>query len=254
MPELTPDELTRWRQTQGTKPVPGNPDPVAGKCNADIKTQNKGLRDIGCETSRYCGHGAGWGTTHKGFGHCKFHLGNTVNHVRGAAREKFDKEFQSLSSRLKTAVAPGEPEVMMAKMAGIAWEWYMFMIEQMDTIQQSLTYDDRAGIEHTRALLEAMERASIQAFEIVKFMATHSLKERLVALEEHQARAVANIFLTVINDYRIELSDDDRDFAKKQFALGMEKAGAELAPSWASAENILDAIVVEETTPLELHA
>lgn len=43
---------------------------VPGKCNAHTRGK----------TGR-CGQPAGWGTPHPGFGACKFHLGNTRNHI-----------------------------------------------------------------------------------------------------------------------------------------------------------------------------
>lgn len=246
MPEPTAQEQADWKRTQGSKPYPGSPEPIAGRCAANVVGQNKGLRDIGATTARYCKRYCGSGTDHVGIGTCSWHLGNTVPHIRNAERVKLEKDYQSLSSRLKDAVAPGEPEVMMAKMAGIAWEWYQFMIGKMDEIEDSLVNTDNAGVEHSRALLEAFERAGAQSFEIIKFMAQHKLAERLVALEEHQARYIATIFLDIINDYRLPLADGDREYAKKRFALGMEKAGSQLTPSWAAAEDIIDAVSYPE--------
>src|ERR1039458_8172419 len=129
------------------------PAPLDGYCNSKLRA--KTLRDLGIV--RYCSKNAGYGTTHVGYGNCKFHGGSTPNGETSGERLMIKEESnaivvkeaqlpRTLSERLNTPAPIAPPEVEVLKLAGEMKEWTGEMRERMSELR-SLDVTDAAGEE-----------------------------------------------------------------------------------------------------------
>ena len=150
---MTDEEL--WESHYPDIKIPGSAEPLEGKCGA--KVTSKEAREIGI--TRYCTKKAGMGTDHLGEGTCKWHLGATMRHTRGAVQRKMQKELVALSDRLEQPEPIGPPEVEAWILASKMKQWTLILEEKMNELNGILEVTDKAGVEHVRALIEVMERA-----------------------------------------------------------------------------------------------
>ena len=148
-----PEEL--WEQQfPGTK-LPGTETPEEGCCGA--KLRSKDLKEIGL--IRYCGNKAGKGTEHLGTGTCKWHLGATKKHTKGAIVTQAKKELAMLSETLDEAPGIQNPEIEAWMLASKMKQWTLILENKMGELNGMLATVDDAGVEHVRALIEVLERA-----------------------------------------------------------------------------------------------
>jgi hypothetical protein len=206
-------------------------EPAEGKCGA--KLRSKPLRELGIV--RYCGKTAGMGTNHLGEGTCKWHLGNTSNHVKGAIQVVMQKELMTLSERLGEPEPLGPPEVEAFVLASKMKAWSLAIEEKMAELNGILEVTDKAGIEHVRALIEVLERAWERYQRALEFMLKFSLQERIVALEERQAAMIGAAFMAIILSQDLKLSEKQIDVARTMFSQKMSELGPDIEPTWASA-------------------
>src|SRR3954447_23090919 len=77
----------------------GSPTPSAGgKARAKAIAEGRiALCGAFTKNETYCRHIAGYGTTHKGEGRCKFHGGAIAAHKKGAALDKAEKKVAKLA-------------------------------------------------------------------------------------------------------------------------------------------------------------
>ena len=229
---MTPEEI--WESHFPDLKIPGSEQPVEGKCGS--KVRDKRLAELGLV--RYCVKTAGMGTDHFGFGTCKWHLGNTAKHSKGAVVAKMKDELTTLAAKLGEPEPLGHPEIEAFVLASKMKQWTLILEEKMEELNGVLAVTDKAGVEHTRALIEVMERAWDRFQSSLEFMMKHDLHKRVVELEEHQASLVGAAFMAIILSQDLRLSEAQIEMARNMFAGKMTELGAAMEPSWAS--NILD--------------
>jgi len=229
----------KWAEHYPDKKIPGISKPVEGKCGARLR--NKEIKEL--EIIRYCNKTAGMGTDHLGEGTCKWHLGNSAKHTRGAVRVKMKKELVTLSEKLGQPTPLGPPEVEAFQLASKMKTWTLILEEKMGELNGILEVTDKAGIEHVRALIEVMERAWERYQGALEFMMKYDLRKRVIELEEHQANLVGAAFMAIILSKDLKLSESQIEAARTMFANSMIELGGEMEPSWAS--GIVDAEVVD---------
>ena len=117
-------------------------------------------------------------------------------------------------------------------------QWSLILEEKMNELNGSLEVTDKAGIEHTRALIEIMERAWERFQSALEFMMKYDLRKRVIELEEHQAQLVGAAFMAIILSSDMKLSENQINMARAMFAEKMSEMGPEIEPSWA--HNIID--------------
>jgi hypothetical protein len=228
----------KWAEHYPDQKIPGVSEPVEGKCGARLR--NKEIKELGI--IRYCNKTAGMGTDHLGEGTCKWHLGNSAKHTRGAVRVKMKKELVTLSEKLGEPTPLGPPEVEAFQLASKMKTWTLILEEKMGELNGILEVTDKAGIEHVRALIEVMERAWERYQGALEFMMKYDLRKRVIELEEHQANLVGAAFMAIILSKDLKLSESQIDIARQMFSNSMIELGGEMEPSWAS--GIVDAEVV----------
>ena len=233
---MTEEEI--WTEHYPDKKIPGSAEPVEGKCGAKVKS--KELKELGL--TRYCFKTAGMGTPHLGEGKCKWHLGNTLNHVRAGVQVRMKKELLTLSERLGEPEPMGPPEVEAYQLASKMKLWTIILEEKMSELNGILEVTDKAGVEHVRALIEIMERAWERYQGALEFMLKYNLHERIVALEERQANLIGTAFMNIMLSQDMKLSEMQIDTARNMFSASMSEMSNELEPSWAQ---VIDAEIVE---------
>jgi hypothetical protein len=110
---------------------------------------------------------------------------------------------------------------------------------KLDELGGILEVTDRAGVEHTRALIEIVERAWDRLQSALQFMLKYDLQKRIVELEEHQANLVGQAFMAIILSQDLKLTESQIESARRMFAQKMTELGGEMEPSWV--KNIIDA-------------
>jgi len=233
---MSDEEL--WAEQYPDKKIPGSAQPEEGKCGAKVKS--KELKELGI--TRYCFKTAGMGTPHLGEGKCKWHLGNTLNHVRAGVQIQMTKELQTLTERLGEPEPMGPPEVEAYQLASKMKAWTLILEEKMSELNGILEVTDKAGVEHVRALIEVMERAWERYQGALEFMLKYNLHERIVALEERQANLIGAAFMSIILSQDMKLSEAQINTARTMFSASMSEMSNDLEPSWAQ---VIDSDVVE---------
>jgi hypothetical protein len=234
-----PEVLRLWESEYPGKKIPGMPEKCDGRCNAKVKA--KTLKDLGIV--RYCTKTAGYGTTHVGYGNCKFHGGSTPNGETSGERLMIKEESTavvamersktlSLGQRLQNPLPIAPPEVEVLKLAGEMKEWTGEMRERMSELS-SLDITDAAGIEHARALVELYERAIDRYSELIQFMIKIGVRERVVAIQEQQGQALASLVLSLITNPQLNLTAIQIELARTLFSERARAMGSRLSPDWA---------------------
>jgi hypothetical protein len=234
---MTDEEL--WSQHFPEEKIPGVAEPLPGKCGARLR--NKNLKELDME--RFCNKTAGMGTDHLGEGTCKWHLGNSLKHTRGAVRKVMNKELQTLTERLGEPEPMGPPEVEAYLLASKMKTWSVVLEEKLGELNGILEVTDKAGVEHVRALIEVVERAWERYQGALEFMLKYDLRKRVIELEEHQANLVGAAFMAIILSKDLKLSESQIEAARNMFAERMTELGGDMEPSWAS--GIIDADIVD---------
>jgi len=234
---MTDQEI--WENRYPGQKVPGSDAPIEGKCGA--KLRNKELKEL--ELERYCIKTAGMGTDHFGEGKCKWHLGNSPSHVRGAVQVQMKKELATLSERLGQPEPMGPPEVEAFLLASKMKAWSLILEDKLNELNGILEVTDKAGVEHVRALIEIVERAWERYQGALEFMMKYDLRKRVIELEEHQANLVGTAFMAIILSQDLKLSEAQIETARDMFAKKLNEMGADLNPTWAA--NIIDGEIVD---------
>lgn len=136
-------------------------------------------------SGRYCTNGAGAGTEHKGYGHCKKHGGTN------ATGDKHGKRL--MAEATVVAIMPDEvlpvrdPETRLAQLLGEMWAWKDACLSALD--DRDLVVETKHGPKvspYVEMYERAVDRCARSAAEVVKI----GLTERLVRLEEGEARRI----------------------------------------------------------------
>jgi hypothetical protein len=233
MSEKTEDEIL-WEQHYPDEKMPGSSEPLDGKCGA--KVRSKALKELGLV--RYCTKTAGMGTDHFGEGTCKYHLGATSKHSKGAIATKMNKELMTLSERLGAPELIGPPELEAWVLASKMKQWSVIVEQKMDELNGMFEVTDKSGVEHIRAIIEIMERAWERLQSSLEFMMKYDLRRRVIELEEHQAQLIGSAFMAIILSTDLKLSEAQVNLARSMFARKMSEFGPDIEPSWA--RNIID--------------
>lgn len=134
-----------------------------------------------------CGRPAGWGTDHKGVGHCKLHGGNTPAQKTKARRAQADQEARAVLAELQ--VDPVEdPLTALAQLAGQVLGWQKATATLVNRLGDEIRYEGRAGAEQLRAEVQMYERAMDRASTVLSTIARLDIDGRLARIEETKAQ------------------------------------------------------------------
>jgi hypothetical protein len=169
-----------------------------------------------------CALPAGWGTTHKGYGSCRKHLGNTPNVAKSAERERLEYEIRE--ALVQSGAAPVEdPLTELQKLGGEVLAWKEAIGRKVNALT-SLRYEGIGSGEQLRAEVALYERAVDRLERVLVSMARLRLDERLAAISEAQGRLILAAMLGAFRD--VELSDELQQVLRPAIARRLRKAAA----------------------------
>lgn len=179
---------------------------IAVKKRAARKLCGALLRDIERQGQK-CGHTAGWGTTHPGFGKCKWHSGNAPNSIKAAEKEMVEERMAKESSLYgrKRDIGPHEAliEEVQRTAGHVTWlEEKIRRFQDEDDLTQSTAKDGMKESEwiimyqNERKMLVAVCNTAIRA----------GIAERTVRIAEDQGKLIAAMLMKFINDQVLALT------------------------------------------------
>lgn len=142
--------------------------PPVRKCGAQKRQGERG---------RKCAKGAGWGTSHPGFGLCKLHGGNSPSGIKSAAREQA-RLFAVGMLGHEADVDPLSSVLQAVRLAAGATAYYRVQLASL-------------GLEAPPALVEDYERSIERQARIAKLAVDAGVAERLVRIAERTAEQIA---------------------------------------------------------------
>lgn len=243
MGELTDEEALLWATHQPGKPIPGSPEPLEGKCGALLNGQNKGMRDLGIQTPRYCTQTAGKGTEHRGVGCCKWHLGNAPKHEIAAVRSQVLERLEQRRALMENPPPLRHWTVELELLARRAKAW-MNLIDDELLNRTDLFTITQTGKEEEIALIVTAREAHKDFSELVKFVSKMDIEGKKIELRKEQARLLAQHILEVCLDSSIGLDDEQADRVRDLLKAKLIK----LTPILDDTFNIDDVIDAEEVS------
>lgn len=148
---------------------------------------------------------AGWGTSHKGFGRCRKHLGNAPTVARAAERERVEAGVRAELARLDV-VPVDNPLAELQKLAGQVLAWKDAIGEMVNRLDE-IRYEDEHGGEQLRAEVALFERAMDRCERVLVAMARLNIDQRLAWITQEQARLTNEVLKGALADLGIDRSD-----------------------------------------------
>ena len=134
----------------------------------------------------------------------------------------------------------GPPEVEAFQLVSKAKQWLLIIEQEMDKLGGYLVNEDMAGIEHTRAMVELMERAMDRLQRYLEFAMKHDLNRRVVELEEQQASVIGAAVMGMLLSQDLKLTESQIRIARSLFAQSMSELGDKLTPTWSASMKLQD--------------
>jgi len=157
------------------------------KCGASVRG-----RDGTCELP------AGWGTSHRGFGRCRKHLGNSPTVAKAAETARLEHELRETLIQLGAPLVE-DPLLELQKLGGEALQWKQAIAAKVNELT-SLRYEGEHAGEQLRAEVGLYERSLDRLERVLVSMARLNLDERLVRINEQQGQLIQAVLLGAIQD------------------------------------------------------
>lgn len=154
-----------------------------------------------------CSLPAGWGTSHKGYGRCRKHFGNSPNVARAAEVERVEREARAELARLDVAPVD-DPLGELQKLAGrvLAWEE---AIGKLVNGLSAIRYESEHGGEQLRAEVALLERAMDRCERVLVAMGRLNIDERLVRITEKQGSLIVGVLKGALDDLGIDRNAEE---------------------------------------------
>lgn len=147
-----------------------------------------------------CRNPAGYGTTHPGFGRCKWHYGNTPAHQRSGAREMIRAEARKVCEARGIDPDSVSPEQVMTEELARSYAIVNYL-EAMTDVEAAMWPDWQAVM-----LAERKHQ-----MDVAKAMIAAGIAERSVRLFEDQARMLGFAIRAILDD--LNLDEDQKTLA-----------------------------------------
>lgn len=149
-----------------------------------------------------CGNPAGMGTDHKGYGHCKLHFGNQINHVRQAVKLMAEDASQKFGVPIESTAAEAMLDSLYHANGAVAF--YKARVEELTTDQMTfgherITRSQRPNPNGPGVMIEDVTIAKTQENVWLRL---------LNAAETHRLKVSATIATLKIEDRRIKVAED----------------------------------------------
>lgn len=136
-----------------------------------------------------CRHPAGWGTSHNGYGPCKFHMGNMPNVSLGATRTALQARVSGELVR-REIVPVTEPTAELSRAVGETIAFRDLCRDLLAEITDGWTRTNPiAGNEETKAAVQLYAQAQRDATKDLATMVKLDIKDRVAAMSELKTAA-----------------------------------------------------------------
>jgi hypothetical protein len=193
-----------------------------------------------------CCRPAGWGTDHVGYGHCRWHGGNTPGQVKAA-----EKEAALVAAREATAIFglpidrdPHEALLDLVHKTSGHVEWLANFISDLDT-PSKLTQMTEMGVEiyqTERKMLSDFAKAAIAA----------GVAERKVFLAEQQGRLFASVIQMFLLDDQMKFTPEQAAFAPKAMRRALEAVPTSFDPATVAKETKKELAMLKDLAKTEV--
>jgi hypothetical protein len=170
-----------------------------------------------------CTRLAGWGTTHSGFGNCKYHAGSTTNGRKHAARQSIALEAVKLGISVEM-----EPDDLMLNTVYLAAGALAFATHRASMIEEGQYDTEEARIAQAR-LADAMDRSA----RIAKAAMDAGISDRRIRLAQRWGESIAGVIEDAMREMAEFFPPDVRTRFAQRIQAGMarlERGEIEAAP------------------------
>jgi hypothetical protein len=161
-----------------------------------------------------CTRLAGWGTTHSGFGHCKYHAGATTNGRKYAARQAVALEAVKLGISVEM-----EPDDLMLNTVYLAAGALAFATHRASMVEEADLDTELARVAQAR-LADAMDRSA----RVAKMAMDAGISDRRIRLAQRWGESIAS----VIEDAMREMAEFFPPDVRTRFAARIQAGMARL--------------------------
>lgn len=185
------------------RPYPEDPwQEHPGLCNAR-KTSAEGL----------CRRSAGQGTDHPGFGNCSKHGGSTPNGKVHAAKQREQQLLGPILEEYQDRIGEHpDPYEGMLEVVRFGWAWMRMLearVAELHDDVDGLFGDDHQGDARPHVLVNMVLEARREHRRNCEAAIRAGIAERMVALAEDQAEAMATFMRGVLEELGHQLEDPD---------------------------------------------
>lgn len=174
------------------------------------------------QTGQPCGHQAGWGTDHLGFGLCKFHGGNSPGGKKQAAGQRAEALTRTYGDPVD--VSPDQALLDEVRYAAGHVAWLRAQVQLLEagelvwgvTEEADKQATEFGGTDTTRRAapnvwLDLYHRERRYLLDVSKAAISAGIEERLVRVAEANGAEIVSIINQVI--VKLELSEDKLELA-----------------------------------------
>lgn len=149
-----------------------------------------------------CGNPAGMGTDHRGYGHCKLHFGNQINHVRQAVKLMTEDAAAKFGVPIESTAAEAMLDALYHANGAVAF--YRARVEELSPEQMTfgherITRSQRANPNGPGVVIEDV---TIAKSTVNVWIRLHD------AAEAHRLRISSTIATLKIEDRRVKVAED----------------------------------------------
>lgn len=181
-------------------------------------------------SDEFCGHPAGYGTSHPGIGRCKYHGGSTPSGVKSAERAlvkaRMEKAVQVYGLPMDVDPQTALIQEVQRTAGHVAWLGQKVASLKEEDLTQ---YTGKDGMKMSE-WVEMYQEERKMLVSVCKTAIQCGIAERQVKLAEDQGKMIAGILMKFINDQMLALTPEQRVYAPKLVRnLLLEASGDTLA-------------------------
>lgn len=188
-----------------------SPPKAKGKLCGAVKTDGSG------DT---CTKPAGWGTDHVGYGHCKFHFGNTRAHVESAKREQAKDIAHTYGLPIEVDAMTAILEELYRSQGHVLWLEDKVAHLGPDQLKQK---DMSGKFERPAVWVEMLWTERKHLAGVAKAILDAKIDERQARVNEVQAATLAALVMGLFNDPSLNLTQEQIEIGKQLAAHRMRE-------------------------------
>lgn len=221
---------------------------VAAKKREKRKVCGSPIRDPERQGEK-CNHTAGWGTSHPGFGHCKWHGGNSPSHIKSAESEMVRERMAAESSLYgrKRDIGPHEALIEEVQRTAGHVQWLHEKIQRFESESDLVQDTPKDGMKESEWIVMYQNERKMLV-SVCNTAIRAGIAERTVRIAEDQGKLIAQLLMTFINNPELALTPTQMAFAPRlaRNLLLELSSGEQQAPQRIIGNEVVDADVISD--------